>query len=477
MKIEESIKLDFSDVLIKPNRSTLSSRADVDLIRDFTFANGRKWSGVPIAVANMDTTGTFEMYKSLMPHRILTCLHKFYSANDYILLINELGNSFNPDYLAVTIGTRSEDYNNLTEIMKVFTPTFICIDVANGYSNRFVEFCRKVRELCPESILIGGNVVTGEMVQELIINGGLDIVKIGIGSGCFVGSTKVLMANGTQKNIKDVKVGDQVINMNGKTVRVKDVTNQGVKHVIKIRTSNWKDYTFVTPDHKFWTSNNKWESIEMINGNTTLMGFSSVNNVPVYVREKHEHGMEETFDIEVDCNTHSFIANGCIVHNSVCTTRLQTGVGYPQLSSVIECADVAHGLNAHIMSDGGIQQIGDFGKAFGAGADFVMAGSMFAGHDESTGELVEDGGVKYKVFYGMSSEMAMNKYYGGVANYRTSEGKAVKVKYKGKVNDTLDAILGGIRSTMTYIGARKLKHIPKCTTFLRVNHQVNTFYN
>lgn len=345
MKIEESIKLDFSDVLIKPNRSTLSSRADVDLIRDFTFVHGQKWSGIPIAVSNMDTTGTFNMYKSLMPHKILTCLHKFYTANDYINLITEMEGKFNPDYLSVTIGTRDEDYTNLTEIMNVFVPTFICIDVANGYSNKFVEFCKKIRQLCPKSIIIGGNVVTGEMVQELIINGGLDIVKIGIGSG------------------------------------------------------------------------------------------------------------------------------------SVCTTRLQTGVGYPQLSAVIECADVAHGLSAHIMSDGGIQQIGDFGKAFGAGADFVMAGSMFSGHAESAGDMLKENGVIYKVFYGMSSEVAMKKYYGGVANYRTSEGKAVKVKYKGAVCDTLEAILGGIRSTMTYIGARKLKHIPKCTTFLRVNHQVNTFYN
>jgi GMP reductase len=162
---------------------------------------------------------------------------------------------------------------------------------------------------------------------------------------------------------------------------------------------------------------------------------------------------------------------------SCCTTRKQTGIGMPQFSAVIECADTAHGLDAHIISDGGLQVVGDFSKAYGAGADFVMSGSMFAGHSESGGELIEENGKKYKVFYGMSSDTAMNKYSGGVAKYRSSEGKTVKIEYRGPVEKTILDIQGGIRSTMTYIGAKKIKDIPKCTTFIRVNRQLNQIYN
>ena len=162
---------------------------------------------------------------------------------------------------------------------------------------------------------------------------------------------------------------------------------------------------------------------------------------------------------------------------SCCTTRKQTGIGMPQLSAVIECADTAHGLDAHIISDGGLQVVGDFSKAYGSGADFVMSGSMFAGHNESGGELITEGEKKYKVFYGMSSSNAMNKYSGGVAKYRSSEGKAVKIECRGPVEDTILNIQGGIRSCMTYLGAKKIKDIPKCASFVRVNRQLNQIYN
>jgi GMP reductase len=162
---------------------------------------------------------------------------------------------------------------------------------------------------------------------------------------------------------------------------------------------------------------------------------------------------------------------------SVCTTRIQTGVGYPQLSAVMECADAAHGLGAHIIADGGCTCPGDVAKAFGAGADFVMLGSILAGHEESGGELVEDGGVKYKVFYGMSSDTAMDKHYGGIEVHRSSEGKTVKIKYKGPVENTIKDILGGIRSTCTYVGAPELRELSKRTTFIRVTQQLNQIYS
>ena len=339
MKIEQDIKLDFSDVLIRPKRSTLESRNDINLEREFKFPHSnQKWKGIPIIASNMDTVGTLDMYHSLRKYNMLTCFHKFLNINDYP---DNDGNNY-----IVSIGIRDEDMVKLCNLYKK-SPSkcnIICIDIANGYIQRLVNFCQQVRELIAHCILIAGNVVSREMVEELILNGGVDIVKVGIGSG------------------------------------------------------------------------------------------------------------------------------------SVCTTRLQTGVGMPQLSSIIECADAAHGCNGHIISDGGITCPGDASKAFGAGADFVMLGSILAGHNESGGEIIEEEGEKYKVFYGMSSDTAMNKHYGGVNKYRSSEGKTVKIKLKGPVDETINDLLGGIRSTCTYVNAKNLKDLSKCTTFLRVNNQVNKIY-
>ena len=129
------------------------------------------------------------------------------------------------------------------------------------------------------------------------------------------------------------------------------------------------------------------------------------------------------------------------------------------------------------MADGGCQSPGDVCKAFGAGADFVMLGGMLAGHDECAGELVTDpAGDNWKEFYGMSSTTAMDKHSGGVATYRASEGKTVRVPYRGAVGNTIQQILGGLRSACTYTGARNIKQLPKCTTFVRVNRQLNTIF-
>ena len=323
MKILDDIKLDFTDVLILAKRSQYSSRSEVSLERTFKFKYSPYiWSGIPIMISNMDTTGTIEMALEMQKYKILTCLHKYYTVED---LLNK---GLDIEYFAVSSGIGEKDIEKLDKIMTEIKPKFICIDVANGYMTKFIETCRIIREKYPETILIAGNVCTSEGVLELVMNGKVDIVKVGIGSG------------------------------------------------------------------------------------------------------------------------------------SCCTTRKQTGIGMPQLSAVIECADTAHGLDAHIISDGGLQVVGDFSKAYGGGADFIMSGSMFAGHIESGGELIEEDGKKYKVFYGMSSSTAMNKYSGGVAQYRSSEGKTVKIEYRGYVKDTILNILGGIRSTMTYIGAKKLKIFP-----------------
>ena len=341
MRIETEVKLDYKDVLFRPKRSTLCSRNEVILDREFRFKhNDLIWSGIPIASANMDSTGTFEIANVLSKYKMLTCLHKHYSLEDY----NKNVNINNADYIAISTGTSTGDFDKLFKVLNAWPSIrFICVDVANGYSESLVEFIKKVRGQFPSKIIIAGNVVSSEMTEELILSGA-DIVKVGIGGG------------------------------------------------------------------------------------------------------------------------------------SVCTTRIQTGVGYPQLSAVIECADAAHGLGGHIMADGGCICAGDVAKAFGGGADFAMVGGMFSGHDESGGKIEEVDGEKYKFFYGMSSETAMDKYNGGVASYRSSEGKTVRVKYKGQIDNTIKSILGGIRSTCAYIGARNTKDIPKCTTFIRVSQQSNEVF-
>ena len=342
MRIEDDIKLDFRDVLIRPKRSTLSSRKEVDLNRTYKFKHsGWEWTGVPIMAANMDGVGTFSMARELYQHRMFTCLVKSYQTTDYDALVDKLGGN----YFAVSTGTSEKDLNKLCAVLDRNPEIhFICIDVANGYSEHFGDFVAEVRRLFPKHTIIAGNVVTADMTQELILRGA-DIIKVGIGPG------------------------------------------------------------------------------------------------------------------------------------SVCTTRVQTGVGYPQLSAIIECADAAHGLGGHIIADGGCTCPGDVAKAFGAGADFVMLGGMLSGHDEGEGEVIsEDGKNPRVVFYGMSSDTAMEKHHGGVANYRSSEGRTVEVKYRGPVKNTVLDLLGGLRSTCTYVGAQSLRQLSKCTTFIRVNRQINDVF-
>lgn len=345
MRIENEIKLGFKDVMFRPKRSTLKSRSEVTIEREFTFLHTqKKWSGVPLIAANMDTVGTFEMAEALSKDKIITAVHKHYSVQEWADFLKDKNDDFY-QYIALSTGTGKADAEKIKTILDTNPKIqFLCIDVANGYSEHFVEFVKKARQNFPDKIIIAGNVVTGEMVEELIL-AGADIIKVGIGPG------------------------------------------------------------------------------------------------------------------------------------SVCTTRVKTGVGYPQLSAIIECADAAHGLGGQIIGDGGCKVPGDVAKAFGGGADFVMLGGMFAGHDESGGELITENGKTFRLFYGMSSQTAMDKHSGGVAEYRASEGKTVKVPYKGPVAETVKDILGGVRSTCTYVGASKLKELSKRTTFIRVQEQENQIFN
>jgi len=339
MRIEEEIKLDYSDVLFRPKRSTLKSRKDVDLNRKYIFKHSKlSWKGTPIIASNMDGVGEIAVAKKLSSHNLMTALTKQHDIRQ-IGLIEK--NRKLHDSVALSCGTSADSYKRLNNILKKYPKfKFICIDVANGYSENFSHFVSEVRKKYPKKTIIAGNVVTADMTQELVLSGA-DIVKVGIGPG------------------------------------------------------------------------------------------------------------------------------------SVCTTRIQTGVGYPQLSAVMECADAAHGLGAHIIADGGCTCPGDVAKGFGAGADFVMLGGMLAGHKEGGGKILVEKGKKIIEFYGSSSEEANEKYYGGLANYRSSEGKKVKIDMKNSLDKTIRDILGGIRSSCTYVGAPSLKQLSKCTTFIRVNNQYN----
>ena len=345
MRIDYNIHLDYSDVLLKPKRSTLSSRREVDISREFSFIHAKKKiSFVPIVASNMDGVGTFSMAKILQEYKMLTVLRKHYTIDDWK---KAAGSGIKFKYVSACTGTgaiwdeNSKDYQTLKQVMKLFPDVpAITIDVANAYHEQFVDFLHRIRTEYPDKVIIAGNVVSPEMTEELIINGA-DIVKVGIGPG------------------------------------------------------------------------------------------------------------------------------------SVCTTRTQTGVGVPQFSAIIECADAANGVGGHIMADGGCTQSGDVSKALSAGAHLVMLGGMLAGHNESETELRN--GKRY--FYGMSSQSAFDTHGARKDGYRGTEGKTVVLDDRGPVKDTVEQILGGVRSTCTYIGARRIKDMPKCAHFVRVNNVINRVYD
>ena len=344
MRLDYTPQLDFKDVLIRPKRTTITSRSQVDLEREFSFPNTKtKWKGVPIIAANMDTTGTFEVYDVLSKHKMITCFNKFYSLKDYKARFDKYG-PLNPDYFMISTGINESGMCDLHEIVQETHAKWICVDVANGYMEQVTTYCQKLRVCFPDMIIVAGNIATREMAEQLIINGKVDVVKVGIGPG------------------------------------------------------------------------------------------------------------------------------------SACLTRRKTGVGVPQLSAIIDCADGAHGCGGSIIGDGGITCPGDMAKAFGGGADFVMVGGQFAGHDENPGDIVIENGKTFKLFYGMSSEHAMKKHYGKMAKYRSSEGRTMKIPYRGELDDTVCDFLGGLRSTCAYINAHSIKNMPKCTTFIMVGQQLNTHF-
>ncbi len=344
MRINYDAKLNFEDVLLQPKRSTLSSRKDVDMTRNFTFRNsGKQMNFLPIFASNMDGVGTFSMAKVLQEYKMMTVITKTTGLDEWRKAI---GNGVRLQSVSVCTGTNvmwdkeAQDWKTMQEVLKSFPDIkMITVDVANAYHQNMVDFIKKVRDEYPNKIIVAGNVVTPEMTEELIINGA-DVVKIGIGPG------------------------------------------------------------------------------------------------------------------------------------SVCTTRTMTGVGVPQFSAILDCADAANGVDGHIMADGGCVHPGDIAKAFGGGAHMVMIGGMLAGHDESEQQVV-DGKIE---FYGMSSDRAREKHGKRKDGYRGNEGRLISLPHRGPVAPTLEDILGGVRSACTYIGARRLKDMAKCASFVTTNNVINRVY-
>ena len=665
MRINENLHYDYSDVLIKPTNSSVYSRKDVDLERTIYFPMSKQsWTGVPIMCANMDTIGTYEVYQVLSKEKIITCFHKFYNIDDFKSM------ELNPDFFAISTGINENDLERLKLIIEAIEVKFICVDVANGYMEKLIEVCRKIRQLYPRKVIIAGNVVCKHRSKELIKKGLVDIVKVGIGSGCFEGNTRILMADGTYKYIKEIMKGDWVINRDGRPVEILNLFYKGKKHLISVQGNHYMEPTHVTPDHNYWVANlehlsdstikkgciqklieknknidkYKWVEINQMNmknqfgllpkkiewklpdlefidlsefkaplqeydnefiyigkekykryiemnellgniigsflinqhkikviknyvcdfeihkdlhshesliykflaslGNSLphkyyctnhyfikgiykgllninsieydenkhiwnihknvielmyfcilSLGFNyklSSNHKTIIIKkdeepEKYYHhnikkinntsNLIDTYDIEVDNPCHSFIANNSIVHNSACLTRTQTGIGVPQLSAIDDCATGAHDVNGFIIGDGGITSAGDISKGFGAGADFIMIGGLFGGHDENPGKMIIKDNKKYKQFYGMSSVKAMNTHYGKKENYVSSEGRVLEIPYKGALKDTLEDLLGGVRSTCSYVGAEKIEQLHERCQFIRVNNQLNKMYD
>ena len=344
MRINFDAKLNFEDVLLQPKRSTLSSRKDVDMTRNFTFRNsGKQMNFLPIFASNMDGVGTFSMAKVLQDYKMMTVITKSTSVDQWK---EAVGSGVRLQSVSVCTGTNvmwdkeAQDWKTMQEVLKSYPDIkMITVDVANAYHQNMVDFIKKVREEYPEKVIIAGNVVTPEMTEELIINGA-DVVKIGIGPG------------------------------------------------------------------------------------------------------------------------------------SVCTTRTMTGVGVPQFSAILDCADAANGVDGHIMADGGCVYPGDIAKAFGGGAHMVMIGGMLAGHNESEMEVVDG----KREFYGMSSDRAREKHGRRKDGYRGNEGRHIELPDRGPVRDTVEDILGGVRSACTYIGARRLKDMPKCASFVTTHNVINRIY-
>ncbi|MDQ2649876.1 MAG: IMP dehydrogenase, partial [Actinomycetota bacterium] len=401
----------------------------------------------------------------------------------------------------------------------------LVVDTSHGHSRGVLDIVKTIKGTFDIEV-VAGNIVTPEAVDALVA-AGADGVKIGVGPGCFAGGTRVLMADATYKPIEEIVAGDRVVNMHGEAVTVVKAWCTGVREVMAVRHNASANEMVMTPDHQFFvgdlsttapatvagrgyvkllekptrlsTSKLLWKQIGDAGRDTLLaprhiafesgagtetVDFAMGEDGPAGFRQVKQLGRRDlgmaipVYDIEVDCPTHSFIAENVIVHNSICTTRVVAGVGVPQLTAIHDSAVAAQRHGVTLIADGGIQLSGDIPKAIAAGADVVMLGSLLAGVDESPGEVVLHQGERYKEYRGMGSMGAMkarsfskDRYFQGDVvdtDKLVPEGIEGRVAYKGPLGNVLYQLVGGLRQAMGYCGTATIAELKERGRFVRI---------
>jgi IMP dehydrogenase/GMP reductase len=712
LKFEES--LSFDDVLLKPQYSEVESRSQVDV--SVKLPKGFKVSH-PIVPANMSAITGYDMAEAMFKMKSLALIHRFMPIEDQFDLIETLlrrniKKVANPlDYVGVSIGVKEEDKSNLDKFIKLGVK-IVCIDVAHGHSKLAGDMTRYVAETYPDVLLIAGNVATG-YGAKFLWESGADIVKVGVGSGCFAAGTRILMSNGQYKNIEDVLVGDYVINKNGKPVKVLNSFSTGIKKVAELKNNSFYKNTFVTPEHEFYVgdlsstskaslgahgykklldvrsktipkkSKYKWKSVcesektvflfpnkidfempetfkislkkrfhmpkfetsnhsyqedsviipnyesgylfgtflgdgcahsvlykknnsrigavtwyfgknemdvvdklincieKIFNKKPKIIETSNMFKVTFYykplsdflfsfgkkekkhlpdnlfvnnkdylnglydglldsdghysdsetdkrkslcntsgkvielfniinfklfgympnnlnrgkavgkINGKHDAYISrtlarpewrltndfyivknleykeddvsmETYDLTVDCDTHSFIANNMIVHNSTCSTRVEAGAGNGQLSALMEVSSYKKEFFSYkdvaFIADGGIRYASDLVKCL-AFADLVMAGSLFAGSCDAPCQDIMIDGKLYKNYEGSSTHKDSHV-----------EGVKAVVEPKGPASEIVEKLLQGLKSGCSYQGAHNLTELKENPVFVRVTN-------
>jgi len=612
-KIENKEYLTFGDILLKPAYSEITSRSQVSLevkIKDFTFAS-------PLIPANMKSIMCFELACKIYENKSLGIHHRFSTIEEQIQFFESLKNKYGNDvfnYIGCSVGVKEQDKENAKLFLNLGVKIF-CIDIAHGHSKECGEMCSYLKNLNKDMLLIAGNVATIEG-SEYLWNNGADVVKVGIGGGCLKGDARILMSNGTYKNITEIKEGDSIIDGKGNPTKVNKLIYSGRKTVSSIKHNGFHKPLYATEDHKFYVNNKDFEWKELSDLNKNVLSPKNINfnlkedfniqlnksnikssydigyifgvslgdnliknnnsitwvfdkedvalklsksinkefncdvkikNKIVNISEKQivkllnfnklpeeflcsnkeylqglfdglvdnqisddlnelfmflnfklngyftsdnnkdnfQHYMitnkinhieeVDTYDLEVESEDHSFIANNIIVHNSICTTRLKAGAGVPQVSALEEIYEwnsltssrylaLSDGIkdvrnNRFIISDGGIRDVGDFVKAL-AFSNMVMAGNMFSGCEETPEEVLEIDGQKYKKYAGSSTHKTTN-----------IEGVVSLVHVKGKFKDILETYSQGIRSGLSYAGADNLETFRSKAKFVRITNE------
>lgn len=468
--MELKTALCFDDVLLVPQYSNLTSREqDVDL--SFVLDEKRNITlKHPFVSSCMSTISESDMLIAMAKFGGFGIVHRYNTVEEQCEIIKKVRNKDN--YLTgAAIGVVG-DYLKRAHALLDEGVDILCVDVAHGHSSLVERALKTLRDKLKRDVhIIAGNIATQEAFENLV-SWGADTVRCGIGGGCFVGDTKILMANGNYKNIKDIKIHDKVINKNGESVEVIAVKFSGFKKVLKYRHPDWEGYCYATPEHLHYVGNDEFLSLSKTayvcvlypkhikpDNGLEIKNIAYVN--PPILEKEYVETLMPTYDIEVDCPTHTFVANNCVVHNSICSTRIRTGCGVPLLQTIFDCSESS--IKSPIMADGGIKNAGDMVKAFAAGAHLIMCGSLFAGTDECPCEIIEQDGIKYMHYSGMASRETTAK----IGKKYSVEGISTLVPYRGSVLTILEEIKENVKSGFSLCGSRNISELQEKAIFIR----------